>query len=603
MSIRQQIMRLTPIAAAGMLLVGAVFFFGEMIEGGYRDARETARAFDAGISALESELLGARQAETTYMLRRDPAEIEAHARAIDAVEQRISALRGRLGDMEAPGAGDRLDAIDRALAGYEAAFADLVAAGRDLEESGGPSAEGRETAREAVAQAYAPVKPEFEALHGIARETEAAAASALETAFAIRSTLEIALLAAAIAGVLLVNRAVARRISEPLAETAEVLQAVAAGSDDAELRYQDREDEVGAIATAFNDLQARLSREAKEREAAMREKAEADRARSEAEAESARQHAEMLQSSIRRVGEALERMAEGDLAVRLGRDVDGEFADLRDAFNSSAERIGGVVARIREASDSMAEVAGRISSSAEDLNERASSQAASLEETAATVEEISATIKTTADNSEEAHGAVVEAAGRAEKGGQVVREAVEAMSRIEESSQKISEINTVIDSIAFQTNLLALNAAVEAARAGEAGKGFAVVAAEVRTLAQRSSEAAKDITGLIQESSGHVTEGARLVRETGDALGEIESSISGVTGNVGDISSAGREQASAVAEISTAVSQMDEMTQQNADLAEQSANRGRELETETDSLRELVGFFRTHGEGEGRAAA
>ncbi len=208
------------------------------------------------------------------------------------------------------------------------------------------------------------------------------------------------------------------------------------------------------------------------------------------------------------------------------------------------------------------------------------------------MEEISSTLRATAESASDAEAAVSEAVDRAERGTGVMQEAAEAMTRIETSAGRIAEINGVIDAIAFQTNLLALNAAVEAARAGEAGKGFAVVAEEVRTLAQRSSEAAKDIANVIRESTGHVSEGVRLVGRTAESLSEIGRSVSSVAGNIRDISAAGREQADAIAEISDAASRMDEMTQRNAELADASARRAQDLRQEAAGLRDLVGVFR-----------
>ncbi|MFT5949727.1 MAG: methyl-accepting chemotaxis protein [Paracoccaceae bacterium] len=216
---------------------------------------------------------------------------------------------------------------------------------------------------------------------------------------------------------------------------------------------------------------------------------------------------------------------------------------------------------------------------------------------------MSATITANASNAKKANDAVAQTAARAMAGGAVVREAVEAMALIERSSGKISEIITVIDSIAFQTNLLALNAAVEAARAGESGKGFAVVASEVRTLAQRSSAAAQDITGLIEESAGHVSQGARLVRESGEALTAINGAISGVSENIADINEASAAQAEGVSDIASTISHLDQMTQKSADMAQKSAGGAGELALEADALLELISFFQVGDErGQRRVA-
>ena len=289
---------------------------------------------------------------------------------------------------------------------------------------------------------------------------------------------------------------------------------------------------------------------------------------------------------------ALNSLAEGDLQARIDPSVNGEFTQLRDAFNATMQRLQEMVGGIKSASHNIAAATGTISRGSEDLASRAENQASSLEETAATMEEMTATIKANADSTAQASQAANDAQERAERGGEVVSNAIDAMQNIETSAAKISEINSVIDSIAFQTNLLALNAAVEAARAGDAGKGFAVVASEVRTLAQRSSEAAKDITALIQESTGYVSAGADLVRQTGSALSDIDSAVKSVVSNISEIASASREQSSSAEEISSVVSHLDQATQQNSALAAESASNAKALTSEADSLRNLVAFFR-----------
>ncbi|WP_248308804.1 methyl-accepting chemotaxis protein, partial [Bosea thiooxidans] len=221
-----------------------------------------------------------------------------------------------------------------------------------------------------------------------------------------------------------------------------------------------------------------------------------------------------------------------------------------------------------------------------------------LEETAATTEELAASVKASAQASKDAARIADEAMQAAENGGAIAGQAVEAMARIESASQKISDIIRVIDDIAFQTNLLALNAAVEAARAGEAGKGFAVVASEVRTLAQRSGEAAKDISGLISSSNAEVGEGVKLVRQAGDQLSRILAASQKVAATIADISAASGEQANGIDEMSQAVAHLDEMTQQNAALAEESAASANALTGRIGQLNELVAAFRT-----GREAA
>ena len=247
--------------------------------------------------------------------------------------------------------------------------------------------------------------------------------------------------------------------------------------------------------------------------------------------------------------------------------------------------------------------AREINMGADDLSKRTEEQASSLEETAATTEELAASVKASAQASRQAAAIATEAMEAAQNGGAIAGQAVDAMARIETASQKISDIIRVIDDIAFQTNLLALNAAVEAARAGDAGKGFAVVASEVRTLAQRSSSAAKDISALISSSNNEVGEGVKLVRQAGEALEQILTASKKVASTIAEISAASSEQASGIDEMSQAVAHLDEMTQQNAALSEQSAASAGSLSSRIGQLNDLVAAFRTGPEGAQAAPA
>lgn len=289
--------------------------------------------------------------------------------------------------------------------------------------------------------------------------------------------------------------------------------------------------------------------------------------------------------------ENITRLASGDLSPRMTEVEGSEFNPLSIAFNETMVRLASLTDDIKDTSHAVSDGMRNISSGAAELSERTEQQAASLEETNAAIEDISSNISTTASSAKNASEAAKDAEKRAVQGDSVVGEAIAAMERIEEGSQKISAIINVIESISFQTNLLALNAAVEAARAGESGKGFAVVASEVRTLAQRSSEAAQDITDLIESSSTQVLEGAKLVRNTGDMLGEIKSSIDAMVKNVEEITGSSFEQANGIREISSVVSGIDANTQSNAQLAHQSASDAQALASKSDHLLELAAFF------------
>ena len=267
---------------------------------------------------------------------------------------------------------------------------------------------------------------------------------------------------------------------------------------------------------------------------------------------------------LQEIAESLSALAKGDLKYQIDKDYQGTYALLTDDTNQTSIRLKRIVGDIIVASNEIASASTEIASGSIDLSQRTETQASSLEETAASMEQMSTTVKQNAENAQQANSLASTARDVAEEGGSVVEKAVNAMSSIEDSSQKVSDIIGVIDEIAFQTNLLALNAAVEAARAGEAGKGFAVVASEVRTLAQRSGEAAKDIKSLILDSNSQVREGVKFVGETGKSLDNIVESIKRVADIVSEIAAASQQQASGVGEINAAVTQMDEMTQQNA---------------------------------------
>ena len=286
-------------------------------------------------------------------------------------------------------------------------------------------------------------------------------------------------------------------------------------------------------------------------------------------------------------------LADGDLTQSMDGEFEGEFAELRDAVNATMNKLLSMVNEIGTASGTIASAANEISQGTADLSQRSEEQASSLEETASSMEELTGTVRQNADNAREANQLANSARDEASKGGEVVGKAITAMSEINQSSKKIADIIGVIDEIAFQTNLLALNAAVEAARAGEQGRGFAVVAAEVRNLAQRSASAAKEIKSLINDSVEKVTEGSKLVDQSGATLDEIVGSVKKVSDIIAEIASAGQEQASGIDQINKAVTQMDEMTQQNAALVEEAAASSEAMNDQAVTLDELIGFFKT----------
>ena len=294
----------------------------------------------------------------------------------------------------------------------------------------------------------------------------------------------------------------------------------------------------------------------------------------------------------------LNALADGDLTQRVTTEYHGNFALLKDNANKTAERIGVTIAEIKASAAEVTNASAEISGSTTDLSQRTEEQAASLEETTASMEEISATVKKNAEFAQAANQSAANTREIAARGGQVVAEAVQAMAKIEDSSRKIADIIGVIDEIARQTNLLALNAAVEAARAGEAGRGFAVVASEVRSLAQRSSQAAKDIKDLITNSNNQVKGGVDLVNKAGASLNEIVESIKKVAEIVAEIANASNEQASGIEQVGKALNQMDEVTQQNSALVEENAATAKTLEHQAHAMDERIAFFRTGSGGD-----
>ena len=315
---------------------------------------------------------------------------------------------------------------------------------------------------------------------------------------------------------------------------------------------------------------------------------EAERVRSE----TARLEVETQQAAaMTALTQVLRRLADGDLRVRLDAALAPQFDGVKEDFNGAATKLYEALRLVSDSSGGIRVGADEIGQDSDDLSRRTEQQAASLEETAAALHQLTESVRKAATGAREASEMVGVAKGEAVHSGEVVDRAVAAMGQIDVSSKQIGQIIGVIDEIAFQTNLLALNAGVEAARAGEAGRGFAVVASEVRALAQRSSEAAKQIRNLITESAGQVESGVNLVGETGDALRRIVERVVEIDRSVAEIAASADEQARALGEVNAAVNQMDHVTQQNAAMVEDATAAAHSLRRETDQLNDLVGRF------------
>jgi len=303
----------------------------------------------------------------------------------------------------------------------------------------------------------------------------------------------------------------------------------------------------------------------------------------------------LVRSISRPLNEAVlmaEAIAEGDLTRSLRSDRHDEIGKLMQAMGGMNQRLSGLVSEVRQGVESVSTASTQIASGNQDLSARTEQTAANLQQTASSMEELTGTVSHSADTARQANQLAASAADAATRGGAVVGQVVSNMGQITDSSRKISDIISVIDGIAFQTNILALNAAVEAARAGEQGRGFAVVASEVRSLAQRSAAAAKEIKTLISASVETVESGAALVNQTGAAMQDIVSSVKRVSDMIGEIASAALEQRDGIAQVNVAISNLDQMTQQNAALVEESAAVAGSLREQAQRLTEVVAVFK-----------
>ena len=427
-------------------------------------------------------------------------------------------------------------------------------------------------------------------------------------------------------------------IGRPLGRIIEVVGALSRADTGIRIEGTERKDEFGDIARAMEVFKGNLEEKTRLESEAAEQRRERERQREERETrerrageeiarlceqiaagdltrrietgdkdgfllEMARQMNElsaMLQAITDEQSTVVAALADGDLTTRIDGDYRGVFGRIRDDMNVMITALHGMVGKVAETVGSLKGAAGEISAGSKDLAQRTESQAASLEETAASMHQVTTMVQNNAENASAANQLAAAARDTADKGGQVVRDVVSAMGQIEGSAQRISDIVSLIDEIAFQTNLLALNAGVEAARAGEAGKGFAVVASEVRALAQRSSEAAREIDTLIKTSSEQVGTGVKLVGDSGEQLKGIVAEVVRINSLVSEMAQAAQQQSTGIEEVNVAVNQMDQMTQQNAAMVEESTAASRTLATETSELNKLVSYFKV---GDGVAAA
>jgi methyl-accepting chemotaxis protein len=388
------------------------------------------------------------------------------------------------------------------------------------------------------------------------------------------------------------------QLSRPIQNVTETMKRLAGGDLDTEVPYAGRKDEIGdmAAAVAIFRQNAITVRDLNAQEQILREKSAdlqssiatvvhaaaagdfSSRISKDYQNEDLNRFARSVNELVAGVEEGIAEtrrvigsLADGDLTQTMDGAFRGAFAELQQNVNATLATLQRTMREVRGSTDAINANSGELRTASDDLSKRTEQQAAALEETSAALEEITAAVKNSTERANEASMMVGEATQSAKQSGAIVRNAIDAMGRIEQASSEISQIISVIDEIAFQTNLLALNAGVEAARAGEAGKGFAVVAQEVRELAQRAASAAKDIKGLITKSGSEVAVGVKYVQETGAALSDIEKRVVTINDRIHAIATAAREQATGLQEISTAINQMDQVTQHNAAMVEETS--------------------------------
>jgi len=397
---------------------------------------------------------------------------------------------------------------------------------------------------------------------------------------------------------------VSRSIVQAINSLRATMVGLTEGRLDIAVEGQQRGDEIGAMAVAVESFkQAAIDRKRLEAEAAAARIDQEQAKQRQAALDNAK--AEDLRAFVGVVEVGFERLSAGDLTVRMAEPVAAEFEPIRAKFNDSVAKLEDAIGNVVTSIGSIRSGLSEINTASNDLAQRTEQQAANLEETVAALGEVTTAVNETAEGAGKAQTAASSARGKAQKGGEIVGQAVAAMSQIEKSSEQINQIISVIDEIAFQTNLLALNAGVEAARAGEAGKGFAVVAQEVRGLAQRSAEAAKEIKTLIATSRSQVESGVELVTASGKSLDEIVAEVSSMAELISTIAVSAKEQATSLREVSGAADQMDKVTQQNAAMVEQATAASQTLTNETEELANAMAQFKTAGStvaGRGQAS-
>ncbi|AXV17523.1 methyl-accepting chemotaxis protein (plasmid) [Neorhizobium sp. SOG26] len=557
-----------------------------MLNNQFIEVIETTMPKIASVKDVEIQVMTIRNGYRSHLLWSDAEGKAAAERSIDKARKAL-AERSRKFKLLNPSEREK-----QMLAEVEAAVESYVATGaRVLELSKLGDVQGAN--RILTSQMVKPAEAAAASLEELTKMSVADAVGSearAEQAYASALTVTFVALAVLAAIVVAAIWFAITNIARPIATITHSMNNLAKGDAETPIPFADRTDELGEMAAAVEVFRSNaLENRRLEQEAnAQRSQSEEQRRRA---AEQERIRAEAMAQATSGLADGLKQLAAGNLTFQLSQSFAQEFETLRTDFNQAVAQLRQTIASVAESTGSIDSGSREISQSAEDLSKRTEQQAASLEETAAALDQITTNVANSSKRAEEARAVAIQANESANHSGSVVANAVDAMGRIEQSSNQISNIIGVIDDIAFQTNLLALNAGVEAARAGDAGKGFAVVAQEVRELAQRSATAAKEIKDLIRNSSGEVATGVKLVSETGEALKTIEGYIVTINQHMDAIATSAREQSVGLSEVNTAVNQMDQVTQQNAAMVEEANAAGATLANEASRLREIVSQF------------
>ena len=610
LGLNQKIFGIGAIGVAGLLLIGAIYFFGARSVARYQEIADQAGGAGALPNRIMVQLLELRRAEKDFLLRNDNAYVKRHGELTQSIRDNIVALKQQF---VADGRTDLVKTIDALGSGFDAYTARFAALAQAKNQLGLNENLGLEGALRASVQAAETVLRQFDDAPAIAamltmRRHEKDFMLRRDARYGERMKKAAEEFAALVA-----------RTDMPAASKEDIAKKLAAYQRDF-FAYMAGMQLVLSEQKAMSDAYAKIEPEIVTlTKAADQIAADARAAANTARADTALRMEIALAVIIVMVGllaffvargitrpikglvVELKKLALGDFNIALpwlGRK--DEIGEISNAVNLLVDKVGMTVAGIKVAANEVTTASAEISTATMDLSQRSEEQAASLEEVSASMEQMTGTVKDNAKSAQEASQLTVSAREVADRGGAVVAQTVEAMARIEESSRKISDIIGVIDEVARQTNLLALNAAVEAARAGEAGRGFAVVAVEVRNLAQRSSQAAKDIKSLITSSATQVKEGVDLVNYSGSVLKEIIESIHKVTEVVAEIAHASAEQSTGLEQINTALTQMDEITQRNSALVEENAATAKALAGQARSMDERASYFRLRDDA-GRA--